>query len=522
MKNKDITRIELINTIGQEFPNGKGVEVGTFKGEFSKEIMENWSGTLYMVDVWRPLSDEEYLDSSNHHNFENGVYSEAMKNINGHEDRAVMVRATSEIAANMFEDNSLDFVYIDANHAYDYVVQDINLWYPKVKEGGYLCGHDYINIDWYNDPNFSQNGKDKHIYSNNFYHGVFGVNPAVDEFCTQNKYNPQVTKEWFGSWWLKKKVDTKKIAVLVVYDDNYESMKKLTVDNNIKNYCDLHGYTLIPYKVTETERHASWYKISKSIDILKSNEFDWLFFIDLDCLIMNPTIKLESIIDERYSFIVPSHNVPAIDTPTITPFNTNNTITSQFLVKNDDMGIKILEDIWESKELPSHMDFHTFDYEGRQTRVTIIKDEFKSHVKILDEKILNRFWYMNSPFVTFHNMGVNDLVWKPGDFIVHVTGYQKEERIKLLSDLNFFSGGAIVNMESKDNKITFKPLLDLPYLKLQIKNLDGNILLEKEYHNLSSKSLFSLDLSNQPIENTIRVEGYNKINNLISLHKLDI
>jgi hypothetical protein len=204
MEKRDITRIELINTIGKEFPNGKGVEVGTFKGEFSKEILENWEGTLYMVDVWRPLSDKEYLDSSNHNNFENGVYSEAMKNISGHEDRAVMVRASSEIAANMFEDNSLDFVYIDANHAYDYVVQDINLWYPKVKEGGYLCGHDYINMDWYNDPNFSPNGKDKHIYSSNFYHGVFGVNPAVDEFCTQNEYHSQVTNEWFGSWWLKK------------------------------------------------------------------------------------------------------------------------------------------------------------------------------------------------------------------------------------------------------------------------------------------------------------------------------
>jgi hypothetical protein len=204
MEKRDITRIELINTIGKEFPNGKGVEVGTFKGEFSKEILENWEGTLYMVDVWRPLSDKEYLDSSNHNNFENGVYSEAMKNISGHEDRAVMVRAASEIAANMFEDNSLDFVYIDANHAYDYVVQDINLWYPKVKEGGYLCGHDYINMDWYNDPNFSPNGKDKHIYSSNFYHGVFGVNPAVDEFCAQNEYHSQVTNEWFGSWWLKK------------------------------------------------------------------------------------------------------------------------------------------------------------------------------------------------------------------------------------------------------------------------------------------------------------------------------
>lgn len=522
MKRIDISRVELINKIGKEFPTGKGVEVGTFKGEFSKEIMENWEGSLYMVDVWRPLSNEEYLDASNHGNHKNQIYGDAMNNISGFEDRAVMVRASSKVASNMFEDNSLDFVYIDANHAYDYVVQDIELWYPKVKEGGYLCGHDYINIDWYNDPNFAKNGKDKHIYSDNYYHGVFGVNSAVDEFCEKNGYNPQITKEWFGSWWLKKKVNTKKIAVLVVYDDNYESMKRITVDDNIKNYCDLHGYTLIPYKVTETERHASWYKISKSIDILKSNEFDWLFFIDLDCLIMNPTIKLESIIDEQFSYIVPSHNVPAIDTPTITPFNTDNTITSQFLVKNDEMGIKILEDIWESKELPSNMDFHTFDYEGRQNRVTILKEEFKPYIKILDEKILNRFWYINSPFMTFHNIGVNNLVWEPGDFIVHVTGYQKEERIRLLSDLNFFSGGAIVNMKSDNKKITFKPLLDLPYLKLQIKNLYGNLLHEKEYNNLSSKSSLSLDLSNHVIDSTIRIEGYDKTNNLISLHKLDI
>jgi cephalosporin hydroxylase len=104
----------------------------------------------------------------------------------------------------MFENNSLDFVYIDANHAYNYVVQDIELWYPKVKKGGYLCGHDYIDMDWYNDPNFSENGKDKHIYNSDFYHGVFGVNPAVDEFCKNNGYNPQVTNEWFGTWWIKK------------------------------------------------------------------------------------------------------------------------------------------------------------------------------------------------------------------------------------------------------------------------------------------------------------------------------
>ena len=520
MTHKEISRIDLINEIGKEFPKGKGVEVGTFKGEFSKEIMENWEGSLYMVDVWRPLSNEEYLDASNHGNHETQIYGEAMNNIKGFEDRAVMVRATSEIASNMFEDNSLDFVYIDANHAYDYVVQDIELWYPKVKEGGYLCGHDYINMDWDKDPNFTENGKDKHIYSSNFYHGVFGVNPAVDEFCEKNGYDSQVTKEWFGTWWLKKKVDTKKIAVLVVYDDNYEEMKKITVDDNIQQYCELHNYTLIKHKVEESDRHPQWHKISKSIETLKSNEFDWVFFIDLDCLIMNPTIKLETIIDEKYSFIVPSHNVPAIDTPTITPFNTDNIITSQFLVKNDEMGIKILEDIWETNGWPENKDINTFDYEGRQARITIIKPEFSNHIKIIDEKILNRFWYMNSPFMVFHNFDVNNLVWNPGDFIVHVTGYKKEDRIKLLSDLNYFSGGEVVNVKLKNGVLSFKPLLDLPYLKLQVLDDQNNIILEQEYMDMSSKQPYSLNLSNFKDTNNFIIKGYNKINNLISLHKV--
>lgn len=199
---RDINRIDLLKEIGLEFPNGKGAEIGTFKGEFAKEILQNWSGTLYMIDVWRPLG-EEYLDSSNHA-VHSTAYSETMGTISGYEDRGVMVRATSEAAADMFDRESLDFVYIDANHAYDFVVQDIKLWYPKVKSGGYLWGHDYINIDWYNDPNFLENKKDKHIWNGDFYHGVFGVNPAVDEFCKKFNFDLTITKEWFGSWIIKK------------------------------------------------------------------------------------------------------------------------------------------------------------------------------------------------------------------------------------------------------------------------------------------------------------------------------
>ncbi len=191
-----LTSLGLIN---------KGVEVGVFKGEFSKQILSKWPGTLYMVDPWRPLGDE-YIDYSNHINHST-VYSESMGNIGGFEDRAIMIRSLSEQAVDLFEDKSLDFVYIDANHAYDYIKQDIELWYPKVKNGGLISGDDYLDMDWYTDPNFLPNGKDKHIYSGDrHYNGIFGVNPAVDEFCEENGYTVNVIKgDFFNTWYFIKK-----------------------------------------------------------------------------------------------------------------------------------------------------------------------------------------------------------------------------------------------------------------------------------------------------------------------------
>ena len=68
-----MNRIQLIDLLTSKYPSGVGVEIGTFKGEYSKEILQRWDGTLFMVDVWNELGDE-YIDSSNHKNFEGGVY----------------------------------------------------------------------------------------------------------------------------------------------------------------------------------------------------------------------------------------------------------------------------------------------------------------------------------------------------------------------------------------------------------------------------------------------------------------
>jgi hypothetical protein len=49
-------------------------------------------------------------------------------------------------ALNEFEDNSLDFVYIDGNHRIKWIIADIYEWYKKIKPGGFIGGHDYVNL----------------------------------------------------------------------------------------------------------------------------------------------------------------------------------------------------------------------------------------------------------------------------------------------------------------------------------------------------------------------------------------
>jgi len=198
-----MTREELFPKILNDKELTKiGVEIGVFEADFSKHILNNWDGKLYLIDPWRKL-DNEYIDISN----VSESWKKAINNILGFEDRAFMLRGLSNQLVDLFSDNSLDFVYIDANHAYKYVKEDINIWYPKVKSGGILAGHDYLKLNW-DEPPFSENGIDKHIWSgpgNKTYAGIFGVNPAVDEFCKINNYEFNVTDEWYSTWYITKK-----------------------------------------------------------------------------------------------------------------------------------------------------------------------------------------------------------------------------------------------------------------------------------------------------------------------------
>lgn len=185
---------------------GKGVEVAKSNfAEFSKIILSKYLGYLYLVDPWA-TQDFEILDDIKNLEDHEANYLLCQQNLIDYVGRYTQVRSHSTVAASQMENESLDFVFIDGNHKYQYVKQDIASWFPKVRQGGIVSGHDYLNVNWNDIPDTAPNGIDKYIYaSDGTKLGSFGVNPAVDEFCSQNNYLLQrTTFEFLGCWFFIK------------------------------------------------------------------------------------------------------------------------------------------------------------------------------------------------------------------------------------------------------------------------------------------------------------------------------
>jgi cephalosporin hydroxylase len=123
------------------------VEVGTWKGRsaafMAVEIINSGKNIKFdCVDTFEGsdiepehLADEDVKAGTLYEAFIN-----AMKPVEGY---YTPIRATSLEAAALYEDGSLDFVFIDADHSYESVKADIAAWAPKVRPGGYLAGHDF-------------------------------------------------------------------------------------------------------------------------------------------------------------------------------------------------------------------------------------------------------------------------------------------------------------------------------------------------------------------------------------------
>lgn len=150
-------RLELLDTIGLK---GKMcAEIGVFQGEFAAEIMKREPAAMYLIDPWKNFDPRDYHDINNHDQaYFDGLFDSIVEKYKEYQNVGI-IRRDSYSAYKTFESSPfLDFVYVDGNHGYSYVLADLLLWSTMIKTGGYICGHDYKS-------------------------SFVGVQMAVEEFC---------------------------------------------------------------------------------------------------------------------------------------------------------------------------------------------------------------------------------------------------------------------------------------------------------------------------------------------------
>ena len=128
-----------------------GAEIGVFAGAFSRHLLTIFPQLrLTMIDSWLGTASQpkEYVECGDWHATLSAEEQErfrraAVAAVWFAGDRATIWRSGSAEAAGRVEARSLDFVFIDADHSHGGCAADIAMWWPKIRVGGWLCGHDY-------------------------------------------------------------------------------------------------------------------------------------------------------------------------------------------------------------------------------------------------------------------------------------------------------------------------------------------------------------------------------------------
>jgi len=148
-----------------------GLEIGVNDGDFSERILEIVRPKkLHLIDPWEFSNDPKYSASpyGSQHVDGPSMMVEKYNNVKKRfsdlidKNRVVIHKGFSENLYNTFDDGYFDWIYIDGNHCYEFVKNDLTLYFPKVKSGGLISGDDYYPDDLSGD----------------------GVKRAVDEFVS--------------------------------------------------------------------------------------------------------------------------------------------------------------------------------------------------------------------------------------------------------------------------------------------------------------------------------------------------
>ena len=135
-KSSRLDLAKLFNTFGYKV----GAEIGVAKGLYSRELCKAIDGLkLFLVDPWAAYDQPSISDERAKARYEYCLGRLKSFNV----EYMIM---TSMEAVKSFDDNSLDFVYIDGLHTFDAVMSDLIFWSTKVRPGGIIAGHDYYEF----------------------------------------------------------------------------------------------------------------------------------------------------------------------------------------------------------------------------------------------------------------------------------------------------------------------------------------------------------------------------------------
>jgi hypothetical protein len=209
-----------------------------------------------------------------------------------------------------------------------------------------------------------------------------------------------------------------KTTVISGYYSNYQSLSDV-VKPNAKKYCEKQGYELACQLLPDGVPYGYW-KLEFTLWALKYGNTDLVLCMDLDTLITNHNIRVDSFLDTDHDFYVTC--------------DVNGINTGVFIIRKTDWAIEFLEFILS----------HRFDFDNEQVAIDHFKeiDHWKEKIKMLPHPSINSYPYdhyapswgvigdrkIDRPT---HEEGD----WRPSDFICHLPGMSLEKRLEIFTKL---------------------------------------------------------------------------------------
>lgn len=179
-----------IGPILHEEGKKKAIELGVREGDFAFQTVSAWKTceNYHLVDLWQ--HQEHYMpttgDAEHNQNMNDAFAKMNKAKEAGHIKSFTFCRNYTNNCHQLIENESVDFIYVDARHDYKGTLEDLQFWWPKLKYGGIMGGHDYMTQDDVDMANKGWKWQPDHDWTKNYDGTVDStkrcVRGAVDDF----------------------------------------------------------------------------------------------------------------------------------------------------------------------------------------------------------------------------------------------------------------------------------------------------------------------------------------------------